>query len=84
MVEGLRCCGVEAWDDGDTLIVEGMDGAVPGGADVHAHDDHRIAMSFLIMGLGAQHPITVDSADMIGTSFPSFIPMMRSIGARIG
>jgi 3-phosphoshikimate 1-carboxyvinyltransferase len=84
MVEGLRCCGVEAWDDGDTLIVEGTEGVVPGGANVHAHDDHRIAMSFLITGLGAQQPVTVDSADMIGTSFPSFVPLMRSIGACIG
>lgn len=84
MIDGLQRCGVEAWDDGDALIVEGRAGAVPGGADICAHDDHRIAMSFLVLGLGARRPVTVDSADMIATSFPSFAPLMRSIGASIG
>lgn len=84
MAEGLQLCGVKAWEEGDSLVVEGTGRQVPGGADVHAHDDHRIAMSFLIMGLGAQKPVTVDSAGMIGTSFPGFVPLMKSIGARIG
>ncbi len=48
-----------------------------------AHHDHRIAMSFLVMGLAARQPVTVDSADMIATSFPDFVPLMRSLGAQI-
>jgi 3-phosphoshikimate 1-carboxyvinyltransferase len=51
---------------------------------VRAHHDHRIAMSFLVMGLGAQQPVTVDSGDMIATSFPGFAALMRSLGAPIG
>jgi 3-phosphoshikimate 1-carboxyvinyltransferase len=35
------------------------------------------------MGLAAQHPVRVDSADMIATSFPGFVALMHSIGARI-
>jgi 3-phosphoshikimate 1-carboxyvinyltransferase len=82
IVAGLRACGVEARDEGDTLIVEG--GEPPrGGAHVAAHDDHRIAMSFLVMGLAARAPVSVDSADMIATSFPDFVPLMRSLGAGI-
>jgi 3-phosphoshikimate 1-carboxyvinyltransferase len=43
--------------------------------------DHRIAMSFLVMGLGAQKPVMVDDASMIATSFPNFMPLMRGLGA---
>ena len=84
MVDGLRACGVEAREDGDSLIVEGLCGAPRGGAEVHTHNDHRIAMSFLIMGLLAQQPVAVDSADMIATSFPGFVALIQSLGGRIG
>jgi len=40
-------------------------------------------MSFLILGLASERPVTVDSADMIATSFPNFVPLMRSLGAEI-
>jgi len=83
ILDGLRACGVEARDEGDSLIVIGASGSPPGGAQVQAHDDHRIAMSFLVMGLAAQRPVSVDSADMIATSFPDFVPLMRSLGADI-
>ncbi|MCH8616069.1 3-phosphoshikimate 1-carboxyvinyltransferase [Sphingomonas sp. SM33] len=83
VIAGLQACGVDAWDEGDDLIVEGLGGPPRGGADVQAHHDHRIAMSFLVMGLAAQKAVTVDSADMIATSFPDFTPLMRSIGGSI-
>jgi 3-phosphoshikimate 1-carboxyvinyltransferase len=84
IVSGLRACGVEAREEGDSLIIEGAGGAPPGGAAVRALGDHRVAMSFLVMGLGTQRPVAVDSADMIATSFPGFVPLMRSLGAEIG
>lgn len=83
ILDGLLACGVEAREEGDSLIVEGAGGPPPGGARVLAHDDHRIAMSFLVMGLAAQRPVSVDSADMIATSFPDFVPLMHSLGADI-
>ncbi len=83
VVAGLRACGVEAREEGDSLIVEGSGGAPRGGAEVRAHRDHRIAMSFLVMGLAAQRPVTIDNADMIATSFPGFVPLMQSLGACI-
>ena len=81
IVDGLRACGVDAAADGDTLRVRG--GGPPGGGYVHTHGDHRIAMSFLVLGLAARDPVTVDRAEMIATSFPGFVPFMRSLGAAI-
>jgi 3-phosphoshikimate 1-carboxyvinyltransferase len=83
MIEGLRACGVDAREEGDTLIVEGSGDLPQGGVSVPAYHDHRIAMSFLVLGLASREPVEVDSAEMIGTSFPGFVTLMQSIGARI-
>ena len=80
IVEGLRACGVEASMEGDALHVTG--GAAAGG-EVTTHGDHRIAMAFLVLGLGSQEPVSVDRAEMIATSFPGFVASMEGIGARI-
>jgi 3-phosphoshikimate 1-carboxyvinyltransferase len=77
---GLTASGVPARVDGDTLIVEGGRG-VPGGGRVVTHLDHRIAMAFLTLGLGADRPVAVDDAGMIATSFPEFRPLMEGLGA---
>ncbi|MCF8469971.1 MAG: 3-phosphoshikimate 1-carboxyvinyltransferase, partial [Parvibaculum sp.] len=78
---GLRANGIKVHESDDGMIVEGRDGEVGGGGHVVTHMDHRIAMSFLIMGLGAQKPVTVDDASMITTSFPDFVTLMRGLGA---
>jgi 3-phosphoshikimate 1-carboxyvinyltransferase len=83
IVAGLQACGVDAREEGDSLIVQGTGAPPRGGADVLAHHDHRIAMSFVVMGLAAERPVSVDSAGMIATSFPDFVPLMRSLGARV-
>lgn len=80
---GLRACGVGAAIEGDTLIVEGCDGPPAGGACVTTSGDHRIGMAFLVLGLAAQRPVTIDRAEMIETSFPGFVGLMRGLGARM-
>jgi 3-phosphoshikimate 1-carboxyvinyltransferase len=65
---------------GDDLIVTGMARA-PGGGTVTSHMDHRIAMSFLTMGLASREPVTVDDVGMIATSFPEYQDLMRGLGA---
>jgi 3-phosphoshikimate 1-carboxyvinyltransferase len=77
---GLAANGVGAVVEGDDLIVTGMD-AVPGGGTVPTHMDHRIAMSFLVMGLASAKPVTVDDVTMIATSFPEFERLMIGLGA---
>ncbi|HEU0223221.1 MAG TPA: 3-phosphoshikimate 1-carboxyvinyltransferase, partial [Paracoccaceae bacterium] len=84
MARGLEACGVVVAEEADTLIVEGRGpGGVAGGATIATHLDHRIAMSFLCLGLGAAAPVTVDDARPIATSFPSFRALMEGLGARI-
>jgi 3-phosphoshikimate 1-carboxyvinyltransferase len=78
---GLEANGVDCAIEGDDLFVRG--GAVAGGGYVETHLDHRIAMSFLVMGLAARKGVTVDDQAMIATSFPSFRALMESLGARL-
>jgi 3-phosphoshikimate 1-carboxyvinyltransferase len=78
---GLAACGVETVVEGDDLIVIGKS-SVPGGGVVETHMDHRIAMAFLTLGLGAEQPVSVDDIGMIATSFPAFVPLMTKIGAQ--
>ena len=79
---GLQANGVATTSGGDWLTVEGMgpDG-VPGGGTVATHLDHRIAMSFLVMGLAAKRAVAIDDARAIATSFPDFVPLMEGLGA---
>ncbi len=80
MAAGLAACGVEARVEGDDLIVMGR-GSVKGGGLVATHMDHRIAMAFLTLGLGARDPVAVDDVSMIATSFPNFVEVMTRLGA---
>lgn len=80
---GLAQAGIHHAIEGDDLVVHGTGGAAPGGGIVATHLDHRIAMSFLVMGLAARNPMSVDDGAMIQTSFPTFIPLMRALGATI-
>ncbi len=82
MARGLLACGVKVEEVADGMIVEG--GLPAGGAIVATEMDHRIAMSFLVMGLAAKQAVGVDDATMIDTSFPAFMPLMNALGARIG
>ncbi|HEX8572917.1 MAG TPA: 3-phosphoshikimate 1-carboxyvinyltransferase [Allosphingosinicella sp.] len=83
ILDGLEACGVGASAQGDTLRVAGGGGSVRGGAEVASRGDHRIAMSFLTLGLAAREPVSVDRTEAIATSFPAFVPLMRSLGASI-
>jgi 3-phosphoshikimate 1-carboxyvinyltransferase len=80
IVAGLTANGVATEVAGDDLTVIGM-GEVPGGGTVVTHLDHRIAMSFLTMGLASQKPVTVDDVTMIATSFPEYQDLMSGLGA---
>lgn len=84
IAKGLELNGVAITIRNDDLIVNrrGSNG-VPGGGTVPTHLDHRIAMSFLTMGLASQKPVTVDDVAMIATSFPDYEAKMCALGAEL-
>jgi 3-phosphoshikimate 1-carboxyvinyltransferase len=78
----LAVNGIGVEIEGDDLIVHGAGGVPPaGGGTVLTHMDHRIAMSALVLGLGAKAAVTVDDAGFVDTSFPGFADLMRGLGA---
>jgi 3-phosphoshikimate 1-carboxyvinyltransferase len=81
VLAGLRANGVVAEDTPESLTVHGM-AKVPGGGTVSTHLDHRIAMSFLVMGLASEAAVTVDDARPIATSYPEFRSLMTGLGAQ--
>lgn len=88
VARGLEINGADCTEGEDWLSVRGRPGgkglgAVSRDAVVKTWLDHRIAMSFLVMGLASQHPVRVDDSAIIATSFPEFMDMMRGLGARI-
>ena len=84
MAVGLRANGVEVDEGEDWWTVTGLGaGNVPGGATCATHLDHRIAMSFLVLGLCSKQPISVDDGGAIATSFPIFESLMGGLGAKI-
>jgi 3-phosphoshikimate 1-carboxyvinyltransferase len=82
IASGLRASGLNISETADSLTVEGRGPeGVPGGSRVATQHDHRIAMSFLTLGLGARDPVSVDDTSMIATSFPEFETLLRDLGA---
>lgn len=84
VANGLKANGVECTEGKDFLIVTGSpEGKHLGGGTVTTHLDHRIAMSFLVFGLGSEKAVTIDDHRMIATSFPEFMDLMAKLGAEI-
>ena len=84
MAKGLRSNGVPVDEGEDWWIVKGNGaGSVKGGSTCQTFLDHRIAMSFLILGLSSQKYIEIDDCSPINTSFPNFIQLMRELGANL-
>ncbi len=84
MAKGLRAAGVTVDEGPDWWTVTGAGfGNVAGGITAESRLDHRIAMSFLVMGLGTNKPMSVDDGGPIATSFPIFEGLMKDLGAGI-
>ncbi|HUZ71877.1 MAG TPA: 3-phosphoshikimate 1-carboxyvinyltransferase [Stellaceae bacterium] len=83
IAEGLAACGTEVAVEGDTLVVTGRGRPPRGGARIAARLDHRIAMSFLVLGMAAERAVQIDDGATIATSFPGFVALMNGLGAAI-
>ena len=82
MAKGLKACGVLVDEKSDSLTVSGQKRIV-GGATIDSQHDHRIAMSFLVLGMVSQLAVTVVDTETIATSFPDFASLMNGAGAHI-
>ncbi|MEM7243300.1 MAG: 3-phosphoshikimate 1-carboxyvinyltransferase [Pseudomonadota bacterium] len=83
MARGLEANGVTVEEGADFMIVHGQGGSVKGGGTAVTHLDHRIAMSFMVMGLATDNPVEIDDGAPIATSFPVFENLMQGLGADI-
>ena len=88
MAEGLRRCGIDVHETEDSMTVTGYHNQykpneISGGITVASQHDHRIAMSFLTLGMVTKSPIIVEDVGTISTSFPGFAALMNRAGARI-
>ncbi|MEX0370924.1 MAG: 3-phosphoshikimate 1-carboxyvinyltransferase, partial [Tateyamaria sp.] len=81
VARGLEANGVPCIETEDTLTVTGGANAI-GGGTVTTHLDHRIAMAFLVLGMAAHKPVTVDDGAVIATSFPTFTSLFEGLGAK--
>ena len=81
VADGLAGNGVAHAIEGDDLLVRGGAGDVAGGGLVATHLDHRIAMSFLCLGMAARAPVAIDDDTMIATSYPAFKADLARLGA---
>ncbi len=76
MNSSLQKCGIDSKTEGFDLIIQGQN-TITGGCEINTKCDHRIAMSFSILNLVSQYPITLDSSDSINTSFPEFLQLLK-------
>ena len=83
ILNGLKANGVACSALGNDIEIKATGKKPCGGGLIEAKLDHRIAMSFLVMGMAAENPVAVDDISSIATSFPNFIELMNKSGANI-
>ena len=83
--DGFSILGIahKSFDDGISIMGSSKRLCIEQPIFIESHDDHRIAMSFLIAGLKCTKPITVKNCKNIFTSFPNFIELISSIGYKL-
>ncbi len=73
IAQNLENCGVKLKMGDDFLEVEGGIHQPKNLVKITTAMDHRIAMSFFIMGLSLENGLEIDDCQMIATSFPTFL-----------
>ncbi|MGB4108179.1 MAG: 3-phosphoshikimate 1-carboxyvinyltransferase [Alphaproteobacteria bacterium] len=83
IAEGLKSCGVKLEMGEDSLTIHGTGKPPEGGTKIVTALDHRIAMSFLVLGSVTDEPVSIDDSTPIKTSFPKFEILMNDLGMDI-
>ena len=82
IIEGLSLLGVDAWEEGNNLFIEGNpDLEVPAGLVFDSHKDHRLAMTWAIAGLCSQNPVQIRDFESVAVSYPGFLSDIRALEA---
>ena len=82
--DNLLACKINVKKKNDGLRIIGNINKPDGGEMViKTKFDHRIAMSFLIMGTSSKKRVKIDDESSIKTSFPNFKTLMNGLGAKL-
>ncbi|HAM15790.1 MAG TPA: 3-phosphoshikimate 1-carboxyvinyltransferase [Eggerthellaceae bacterium] len=74
IISGLGKLGVDAWAEGEDLFIEGQpDLRVPEGIVLDSRGDHRLAMTWALVGLTGNAPVGVRGFDCVDVSYPDFL-----------
>ena len=74
IIDGLAKLGVDAWCEGDDLYIEGQpDLVVPEGLQFDSLGDHRLAMTWSLVGLTGKVPVSIKNFEAVGVSYPGFL-----------
>lgn len=78
MCEELSKLGVNVVETEDGMEIEGTN-KLPGNVTISTHDDHRIAMTFAILGLISDGEIKLDNKNCVEISYPRFFDDLRKV-----
>ena len=74
IIDGLAKLGVDAWCEGDDLYIEGQpDLVVPEGLEFDSLGDHRLAMTWSLVGLTGRVPVAIKNFEAVAVSYPGFL-----------
>ena len=74
IMDGLAKLGVDAWCEGDDLYIEGQPGLqVPEGLEFDSLGDHRLAMTWSLVGLTGKVPVNIKDFEAVRVSYPGFL-----------
>ena len=75
----LNALGGNAQEDGDDIIIHGVD-ALKGSGEVDTFHDHRMVMLASVAALCAGGPVQVTGAEALDKSWPAYLETYRSLG----
>lgn len=73
LMDALGELGVDSWEEGEDLYIQGQPGLqVPSGLVLDSRKDHRLAMTWSLLGMCGNEPVGVRDFDAVNVSFPGF------------
>jgi len=81
LTRALRANGAQCMErPGGGIAIVGQ-ARVPGGGNVMTRLDPKLAMAFLVLGLGADKPVTIEDGAVMDGLFPGFVRAFEHMGA---